>query len=80
MLVGVWAFALVWLLGMILLRGDLFAALILFFIAVIFSIIASALPEKAETQPELLIELQNIRAKMDTLSKEVEEIKKTIEE
>ena len=80
MLLGVWSFSIIWLLGIIVLRGDLFTALILFFFATIFSIAAAALPEKMEPLSELLTELQNIKTKMDALSKEVEQIKKEIEE
>jgi hypothetical protein len=40
MVAGVWAFALVWLVGMLVLRGDLLVALIIFFIAVGVSLAA----------------------------------------
>ncbi len=79
-ILGVWAFAIVWLVGLFLARGDLTTALILFFIAIIVSIAASALPEETKPQPELLSELQSIKTRMDALSKEVEQIKKEIEE
>ncbi|MCL4437376.1 MAG: hypothetical protein M1503_05220 [Thaumarchaeota archaeon] len=80
-IIGVWSFSIVWLAGMLVARGDLTIAMVLFFIAIVVSIVASGLPSmQTPPQPELLTELQNIRTRMDTLSKEVEDIKKTIEE
>jgi len=38
------------------------------------------LPEKKEQETELGSELQNIRSRLDALTREVEEIKKTIRE
>lgn len=79
--IGVWSFAVVWLVGMLIARGDLLIAMVLFFIAIVVSVAATGLPSTTTPpQPELLTELQNIRTRMDALSKEVEDIKKTIEE
>ncbi len=44
LIVGVWAFVIIWLVGMLLLRGDLLIALLLFVIAVGVSFAAAALP------------------------------------
>ena len=41
---GVWAFAIIWLIGMLVLQADLFFALIIFLIAIIVSVLATALP------------------------------------
>lgn len=44
LVIGVWAFAIVWLVGMFVLQADLFFALILFFVAIFVSFAATALP------------------------------------
>lgn len=44
LVIGVWAFAIVWLVGMLVIDGDLFIALVIFFIAIIVSLAATALP------------------------------------
>lgn len=46
MLVGVWAFVIIWLVGMLVLRGDLLIAMVLFLIAIGVSIGAASLPTK----------------------------------
>jgi len=45
LLVGVWAFAIIWLVGMLLLKGDLLVALMIFFIAIATSVAAIVLPK-----------------------------------
>lgn len=47
LVIGVWAFVIIWLVGMLLIRGDLFFAMILFFVAIIISVLATELPGKA---------------------------------
>ena len=44
LVVGVWTFALIWLVGMFALDGDLLSALIVFFIAIAVSVGAVAVP------------------------------------
>jgi len=68
-IIGVWAFVIIWLVGMLYLQADLFIALILFLIAVIFSAAFIAMKDESK-------ELDKIRSRIDSLSKEVEEIKK----
>lgn len=77
MVVGIWAFVIIWLIGMLYLQADLFIAMILFFFATLFSVAAFALPTSSKSQTELLKELEKIRSRIDALGKEVEEIKKT---
>ena len=68
-IIGVWAFVIIWLVGMLYLKADLFIALILFFIAIVFSVVVLAMKDESK-------ELDKIRSRIDSLSKEVEEIKK----
>jgi len=51
--------------------------LIAFVIALVFTVVLFLLPEKKELETELGGELQNIRSRLDALTREVEEIKKT---
>jgi len=51
--------------------------LIAFVIALVFTVALFLLPEKKELETELGSELQNIRSRLDALTREVEEIKKT---
>ncbi len=53
MVVGVWAFVIVWLIGMLALGGDLLIAIVLFFVAMAISVAATILPTKSipETKP-----------------------------
>lgn len=44
MVVGVWTFATVWLVGMLAIQGDMLTTLLLFFIAIAVSVGAVALP------------------------------------
>ena len=44
LVVGVWTFAIIWLVGMFALDGDLLSALIIFFIAIAVSVGAAAIP------------------------------------
>lgn len=46
LVLGVWAFVIIWLVGMLWLQADLFFAMMLFFVAIIISVIATALPGK----------------------------------
>jgi hypothetical protein len=49
--------------------------------ALMFSaVIAFFLPDKTKENPELMVEIQNAELKLDTLTSEVEGIKKVIEE
>ena len=53
MLVGVWGFTIVWLVGMLVVRGDLLFALFLFLIAIAVSFAAMAVaPSKKEEEEE----------------------------
>lgn len=85
--------AAIWIFVLILATGAVYfgtvdglGLLIIFFIAVIVSAVFMMFDtEKEETKKdisenELLNELQSIRTKIDNLNKEVEDIKKTIEE
>jgi len=54
--------------------------LISFAIALVFSGALFLLQEKKEQETELGSELQNIRSRLDALTRELEEIKKTIRE
>ena len=47
LVIGVWAFVIIWLIGMLLIGGDLFFAMVLFFVAIIISVLATELPGKA---------------------------------
>ena len=51
MVIGVWGFAIVWLVGMLAVRGDLLIALMLFFAATAVSVAATALPTKSDREP-----------------------------
>ena len=44
LVIGIWAFAVVWLVGMLIDQGDMFSALVIFFVAIIVSVVATALP------------------------------------
>lgn len=44
LVIGVWAFAIIWLVGMLVLQADLFFALIIFFVAIAISVVATTLP------------------------------------
>jgi hypothetical protein len=44
--VGTWAFVIIWLVGMLALRGDLLITFVLFFVAVAISFAATALPKE----------------------------------
>lgn len=48
LVIGTWAFVIIWLIGMLLIQGDLFFAMILFFVAIIISVLATELPGKAQ--------------------------------
>lgn len=50
LVIGVWAFVIIWLIGMMLLRGDLLFAMILFFVAIIISVVATELPGNSPTK------------------------------
>jgi uncharacterized protein YlxW (UPF0749 family) len=84
---AIWIFVLILTAGSVLLENiDGFALMMIFFIALIVSAVFMVFDtEKDETkkdssESELLTELQSIRTKLDSLNKEVEDIKKTIEE
>ena len=52
LVVGVWAFTIIWLVGMLALEGDLLSSLIVFFIAIAVSIGAIGFPnEKKQAIP-----------------------------
>ncbi len=44
LVMGVWAFAIIWLIGMLALQADLLSALIVFFIAIAVSVGAAVIP------------------------------------
>ena len=46
LVIGVWAFVIIWLIGMIIIHGDLLFAMIPFFVAIIISVVATELPGK----------------------------------
>ena len=54
--------------------------LISFVIALVFSGALFLLPEKKEQETELGSELQNIKSRLDALTRQLEQIKKTIRE
>lgn len=47
LVISVWAFVIIWLIGMLVVGGDLFFAMILFFVAIIVSVLAIGLPGNA---------------------------------
>lgn len=47
LVIGVWSFVIIWLIGMIVLQADLFFAMMLFFVAIIISVLATGLPGRA---------------------------------
>ena len=53
MVAGVWAFVTIWLVGMLVVRGDLLIAFMQFFVAIAISAVATSLPvkDKLETKP-----------------------------
>jgi hypothetical protein len=54
---------------------------IVFAVALMFSAaVAFFLPDKTKEDPELMVGIQNVESKLDTLISEVEGIKKVIEE
>ena len=60
--------------------GPYVAGVFLFFVALIFTgAVVFWSPEKKEPETGLVSELQNIRSRLDELTREVEETKKTIE-
>ena len=60
--------------------GNYVFAGLFFFVALISSVVSGLKPEKRKTEIELVDELKNIRSKLGDLTKEVEVIKKVIEE
>ncbi len=50
--VGVWAFALIWLVGVFAAQADLLSALIIFFIAIAVSVGLSVVPKISRTEPK----------------------------
>ena len=60
---------------------DLFVPLLLFFVVLGVTVaVGLSSPEEKKQEIELVSELQKIKSKLDSLTKDVEEIKKTIEE
>ena len=53
MVAGVWAFVTIWLVGMLVVRGNLLIAFMRFFVAIAISVVATGLPakDKLETRP-----------------------------
>ena len=76
---GIWIFVIVWLIGMFIIDGDFFFAIILFFIAWALSVVVLIL-ERKEPEIELSNEIQDIKSKFDVLTREVKKIRKIIEE
>ena len=52
LVIGVWAFAIIFLVGMIVLEGDLLVPLFIFVVAIVISLIATVLPTEAKVTPE----------------------------
>jgi len=84
---AIWIFVLILTIGTVLLNNiDGVALMMIFFIALIVSAVFMVFDtekdeaKKDSSESELLTELQSIRTKLDSLNKEVEDIKKTIEE
>ncbi|MDG6996966.1 MAG: hypothetical protein JRN52_13685 [Nitrososphaerota archaeon] len=48
LVIGVWTFAIIWLIGMLVLQADLLIALFIFLIAIIVSVASTALPTSKE--------------------------------
>ena len=71
--ISTWAFIIVWLIGMLVIRGDLFFALVLFLIGIGFS--AAILSMGAGQETKLLAEIQDARARLDALVKEMDQLK-----
>ncbi len=44
LVIGVWAFAIIWLVGMLVFEGDMLSSLLLFFIAIAVSVVVIGLP------------------------------------
>ena len=59
---------------------DLFWPFIFFFIVIILTIAVSVTPEKTKSEIELSEEIKEIKSKLEATAKDVEEIKKIIEE
>ncbi len=54
MIVGVWSFVIIWLVGMLVVRGDLLIALMLFFVAIVISLVTIALPEEKKSEKQVV--------------------------
>ena len=50
LVIGVWTFAIIWLIGMLVLQADLLIALFIFLIAIIVSVASTALPTSKGTR------------------------------
>ena len=75
-----WAFLIVlWILSYFG-QWDLFWPLILSFIVLVLTVTVSFTPEEIPSDKKLSEEIKDIKTKLETTSKDVEEIKKIIEE
>ncbi len=80
-IIGIWAFMIALLVLTFVERSDFFMVFFLFFVALIVTIyLASASEENRKAQEEFAGKLQDIESKLDVQSKDVEKIKKFIEE
>ncbi len=80
-IIGIWAFMIALLVLTFVERSDFFMVFFLFFVALIVTIyLASASEENRKAQEEFAGKLQDIESKLDAQSKDVEKIKKFIEE
>ena len=58
LVIGVWAFVIIWLVGMLVVQGDLLFALVLFFVAIIVSLVAAELPKSTQEKEKQLKEVK----------------------
>jgi cell division protein FtsL len=63
-----------WLIWM---QADFFVT---FVIALIFTVAIFLIPERTKPQPELMSEIQDLKTRLDSLTKTADEIKKAIED
>jgi hypothetical protein len=68
MVVGAWAFATIWLFGMLVLHGELLTAFMLFFVAMAISVAVAVLPE-GETRQRTSRPVQLLAREVSTLER-----------
>ena len=80
-IIGIWTFMIALLILTFMERIDFLVVFFLFFVALIVTVyLASASEENKKGQTEFAGKLQDIESKLDAQSKDVEKIKKFIEE